>query len=71
MNTIVYIFEFSKLLSSAEKQSKCAEIIKDMNVNRMHTQKYLLTGNMSVEEQQLLFKLRSKTINDNLNLSYL
>ena len=42
-----------------------------MNVNKMSVQKYLLSDKLLVEEQQLLYKLRTKTFNVKLNFSYM
>ena len=71
MNKSVNKFAFSKLLNSARNQSKCKGIIKGLNVDKMNIQKYLICDKLQVEEQQLLYVLRSKSFKVKLNFSHM
>ena len=63
-------FAFSNLLSKASKQTKCQGIIKNIDVENISTQKYLLTEKLLKEEQQLLFVLRCKAFEVKSNFRY-
>ena len=71
VNKKVNCYAFSKLKEKAESQSKCQQIVKQINVNNMITQKYLLTNDLVKEEQILLFSLRCKSFPVKSNFQYM
>ena len=71
VNSSINKFAFTKLINSAKNQSKCDGILKGLNANKIHIQKYLLSGQLNVEEQQLLYILRSNSFNVKQKFSYL
>ena len=71
VNEAVNKFALSKLLSTANSQSKCKHILKNINENDFKIQKYLICDQLVKEDQQLLFSLRSQSFPVKTNLKYL
>ena len=59
INSYVNNYAFSKLLSTAQTQSKCTSALQNNNYNEFKIQKYLISENLVKEEQSLLFSLRT------------
>ena len=52
-------------------KSKCRDIVRNVNIDNMSIQKYLVTEDLSKEEKQLLFSLRSRSFPVKCNSRYL
>ena len=63
LKNTIYITEFAHryLLDIAKTQSKCSNILNNLNTEQLVTQQYLQTVLLYKEEQQLLFSLRSRS----------
>ena len=71
VNEAVNKFALSKLLATAQNQSKCKTILKNINENDFKIQKYLICDRLVKEEQQLLFTLRSSSFQVKINFQHI
>ena len=54
-------FAFHKLLETARTQSKCSEILINLERDKIQIQEYLRSNKFTIEYQQVLFALRTKS----------
>ena len=71
VNESVNKFAYSRLVKTASEQSKCRDIVKNINIENISIQKYLVTEELYQEEKQLLFNLRSHSFPVKCNSRYL
>ena len=62
---------FSQLIATAQKQSKCREILKTIDPEDMKIRSYLISDKLVKEEQLMLFSLRSFSFSVKSNFHYL
>ena len=63
-------FAFHKLLETARTQSKCSEILHNLETDKIQIQEYLKSNKFTKEYQQVLFSLRTKSYPFKINFRH-